>query len=79
MKSNLKEGDHHGGNQPDVDHLGVRCRWQGLSLPYETDKDKMWTKNFLKFCYNSHGGQDKEHGEVDLDHHINVLFEPGVG
>ena len=49
MKSNLKEGDHHGGNQPDVDHLWVRRRWQGLSLPYETDKDKMWTKNYWNF------------------------------
>ena len=27
---------------------------------------------------DSHCGQDQEHGEVDLDHHVNVLGVPGV-
>ena len=79
MKSNLKEGDHHGGDQPDVDHLGVRRRWQGLSLPYETEQKNGIEKIMLKWWYDSHGGQDKEHGEIDLNHHVNVLFKPRVG
>ena len=38
MEGNLEEGDHHCGNQPDVDHLGVGRRWQCLSLADETEK-----------------------------------------
>ena len=40
MERNLKEWDHHGGNQPDVDHLGVGRCWQGLSLADETEKEQ---------------------------------------
>ena len=28
--------------------------------------------------HDLHGGQDQEHGEVHLDHHVNVLGVPGV-
>ena len=43
-------------------------------------KLKNGTDNMLlKQQYDSHGGQDKEHGEVDLDHHVNVLCVPRVG
>ena len=75
MEGNLKEGDHHCGDQPDVDHFGVGRCWQGLSLADETEKRQ---GQHLKWRYDSHGGQDKEHGEVDLDHHVNVLCVPGV-
>ena len=38
MHCNLQEGDHHGGYEPDIDHLGVgRCR-QGLGFADEAEE-----------------------------------------
>ena len=38
MHCNLQEGDHHGGYEPDIDHLGVRRCRQGLGFADEAEE-----------------------------------------
>ena len=80
MHCNLQEGDHHGGYEPDVDHLGVwRCR-QGLGFADEAEEGiSEYGDHGCNWGNNSHGGQDKEHREVHFDHHVDVLRVPSVG
>ena len=47
-----------------------------MSFPNETEKEQHLFETVR--LYDSHGGQDQEHGEVDLHHHVNVLGVPGV-
>ena len=73
MESHFEEGEGHGEDHPDVDHLHIRCRWQ--SARYTDEAERMF--NYLiKTLWTdySQSGQDEKDGEVDHDDHVDVFL-----
>ena len=75
MKDHLKEGDGHGEEHPNVDHLDVRGDRQALGEAQETKR----RKKYLKLKKYLHGCQDQKYGEVYLDDHVHVILSKESG
>ena len=74
MHGDLYEGDDHGEDHPDVQHLHVGGDWQGLGESKKAAK-KFNNKVKNRKEENSQCCQDKKDGEVDFDNHINVVLD----
>ena len=76
MQRHFYEGDGHGEDHPDVDHLDVRSHRQSLSETQKTEKD---FKNCQILVLNLQCGQHKLDGKVDLNDHVNVVLRKSPG
>ena len=73
VESHFEEGEGHGEDHPDVDHLHIRCRWQ--SARYTDEAERMF--NYLiKILWTDYlqSGQDEKDRKVDHDDHVDVFL-----
>ena len=56
VKSHLKKREGHGEDHPDVNHLDIRCGWQGARYPNEAeisvDSESLYVG--LKLCMDTY-------------------------
>ena len=88
VKDHLKEGDCHGEEHPDVDHLDVRSNRQALGKAQEAKKciKALGMRIFCSFSRNDlyqsvqigsgdlHSCEDQKNGKVDFYDHVHVLL-----
>ena len=58
----FKEGDDHGEEHPDVDHLEVGGHWQSLGMSQVTARKEV--QMFDNYLRHLHGGKDEKDGKV---------------
>ena len=73
VQGHLQEGNCHGEQHPDVNHLDIGSDWQALGDSKEPTK-RSHNNNVYKLKSYLQGSQDQEDGEVDLNNQVNVVI-----
>ena len=77
VHGDLYEGDDHGEDHPDVQHLHVGGHWQGLGETKKAATKYVKSRRVerIEKRENSQGCEDKKYGEVDFNNHVNVVLD----